>query len=59
VNLQKLACIPIGKPYTDKGKSFTEFCQETQSAGISIHPDCLATITSCGQVNSCSTTGVK
>ena len=58
-NLQRLACIPVGQPYTLKGKSFTEFCQETQNNGVYINPKCLSQITTCSQEDACNnpTTG--
>lgn len=52
-NLKALGCIPQGA-YTDKGKSFTVFCQETETNGVSLNARCLSTITSCAQENSCT-----
>lgn len=55
-HLKTLGCISITAPYTLKGKNFTEFCQETQSNGIDLGPQCLSTITSCNQMDSCAGT---
>jgi DNA transposition AAA+ family ATPase len=51
-----LQCIPTNQPYTKKGKSFTQFCQEKQAQGISIEPKCLSTIVSCDQMDVCTHT---
>lgn len=56
VNLKKLKCIPVDKPYTKKGKSFTQFCEETQAAGIFLNPKCLSEITACDQMDHCTGT---
>ena len=42
IHLKELKCIPTDQPYTKKGKSFTQFCQETQANGIFINPKCLS-----------------
>lgn len=34
--------------------SFEQFCLDTSNAGVELFPACLAGITSCGQVNSCT-----
>jgi hypothetical protein len=47
LNLKTLKCIPEDKPYTKKGKSFSEFCIDTQINGIFINPKCISTIQSC------------
>ncbi len=52
-HLKALGCIPSDKPYTLKGKSFSQFCQETMQNGINLHPDCLSKIVSCNQINVC------
>lgn len=54
VRLKQLGCIPKETPYTNKGKSFTQFCQETMRNGINIAPYCLSRINSCDQINSCT-----
>lgn len=41
-----------GNP-TKKGKSFTDFCKETQQNGIFLNPECLSKITSCDQIDAC------
>ena len=38
---------------TKKGKTFTQFCEETQSAGISLGPECLSKIISCSEIDKC------
>lgn len=49
-NLQALGC-EEGKP-TKRGKSFTEFCVETQKeGGIDLHPKCLSTVKSCDEID--------
>ena len=50
-NLLALGC-PEGEP-TKKGKSFAEFCRETQENGISVNPECLAGIKSCDAISAC------
>lgn len=45
-------CCEVVKP-TLKGKSFTQFCQETQGNLIHIFPQCLSKITSCSQIDTC------
>ena len=57
-NLQKLGCISKDKPFTSKGLSFTQFCQKKQDQGIFLNPACLATITSCNQMDCCTQTKV-
>lgn len=52
-HLKELNCIPKDKPYTLKGKSFTEFCEETMKNGINLSPHCLSQINSCDQMNVC------
>lgn len=54
LNLKKYSCIPNDKPYTAKGKSFTQFCQETQNNGIFLNPKCLSELTDCGVISSCT-----
>lgn len=51
-NLQKLECAE-GKP-TKKGKTFEEFCKETEENKIFLNAECLSTITSCQEVNQCT-----
>lgn len=52
-NLKKLKCIPEGA-YTKKGKTFTQFCEETQKNGVFLNPKCLSTITECNKMKSCT-----
>lgn len=51
--LKELGCISKDAPYTNKGKSFTQFCQETMSNGINLRPKCLSKINSCNEINYC------
>jgi hypothetical protein len=53
-NLQKLGCISTTDPYTTKGKSFEEFCRETQNNQIFINPRCLSSVQSCQEMNGCT-----
>jgi hypothetical protein len=55
-HLQDIGCIPKGKPYTKKGKSFTQFCVETHNNGIFLNPKCLASISTCEQMDVCTNT---
>lgn len=49
-NLLALGC-EEGQP-TKKGKSFTDFCVETQrDGGIDLNPKCLASIKSCDEID--------
>lgn len=48
-HLLAMGCIK--NPYTAAGKSFAVFCRETMANGIDLHPDCLAKITDCAQIN--------
>lgn len=52
INLLRLRC-PEGNP-TKKGKTFSDFCKETQNNGIFLNPKCLATLTDCSQIDSCT-----
>jgi hypothetical protein len=38
---------------TKKGKSFTQFCEETQHAGIALNPGCLSKIIKCEEIDFC------
>lgn len=38
---------------TKKGKNFTQFCEETQNAGIALNPECISKIVSCGDIDKC------
>ena len=53
-HLKDLNCIPKDQPYTKKGKTFTQFCQDKQEQGVFLNPACLATITSCDQMDCCT-----
>lgn len=46
-------CCEVVAP-TQKGKSFTQFCSEKQAQGVRLNPGCLARITSCEQVDVCT-----
>ena len=52
VRLEELKCIK--HEFTPEGKNFALFCQETQSAGIFLNPDCLSKVASCDQVDVCT-----
>ena len=45
-------CCVVGS-HTAKEKSFTEFCRETQEAGIALNPRCLSSILTCDQIDKC------
>lgn len=45
-------CCDMSKP-TLKGKSFTQFCTETMTNGVDLHPRCLSQITKCTDINVC------
>ena len=45
IHLLELKC-EIGQP-TKKGKSFEQFCKETQEAGVFINPRCLVETKTC------------
>ncbi len=38
---------------TKKGKTFKQFCEETQNAGIALNPQCLAAVVTCGEIDKC------
>jgi len=42
---------------TKKGKSFTDFCIETQNNGIYLHPRCLAEARTCEAARACMNEG--
>lgn len=46
-------CCQIVAP-TKKGKGYTQFCQEKQSQGVFLNPKCVANVTSCDQIDSCT-----
>ncbi len=52
-HLKQLKCIPDGA-FTKKGKSFSDFCQETQINGVFVNPKCLSEIVSCDQMDVCT-----
>ena len=60
VNLQQLECIPDDQPYTKKGLSFTQFCEQKHKDGVFLNPKCLATEvtekTTCNYVDVCTGT---
>lgn len=39
---------------TKKGKPFAQFCEEEQSKGVWINPECLSSITDCNDIDSCN-----
>lgn len=45
-------CCRIIEP-TKNGKQFTEFCIETQNAGVALNPKCLSTVKKCEEVDVC------
>lgn len=49
-------CCEIVKP-TSQNKSFTQFCQETQNAGIFLNPACLANVSACSEIDTCTKSG--
>jgi hypothetical protein len=51
-NLVKLGC-DEGRP-TKGGMRFGDVCRELQNAGIGINPSCLASITTCEQIDDCT-----
>lgn len=59
-NLVVNKCIQDDKTFTKRGKSFKEFCEETQNNGIWLNPKCLSNIkadnvSSCqDQMNACT-----
>jgi len=55
-NLNDLRC-ELGNP-TKRGKSFAQFCRETQDNGVSVYPKCLSIITNCDQIDTVTTTGI-
>lgn len=48
-------CCQVVAP-TKLGKSFTTFCNETEANNISLHAQCLSTITTCNQIDICEGT---
>ena len=53
VHLQQLKCIPEG-PFTKKGKTFAEVCEETQAAGVYFNPVCLENVKTCQEIDVCT-----
>lgn len=51
-NLQKLNCVEA--QLTKKGKTFEQFCKETEENKIFLNAECLSIITSCEEVNNCT-----
>jgi len=45
-------CPELGSK-TKKGKTFTQFCQETQNNGIYLHPKCLSEAKDCSAARAC------
>ncbi len=60
VNLQQLECIPDDQPYTKKGLTFTQFCEQKHEDGVFLNPKCLATEvtekTTCSYIDVCTGT---
>lgn len=52
-HLKELRCIPVEFPYTKRGKSFTQFCEETQNSGVYVNPTCLSHVSDCGEIDAC------
>jgi len=46
-------CCKIVAP-TKKGKSFTQVCIELQNNGVFFNPKCIASVTSCDQIDQCT-----
>jgi hypothetical protein len=59
VHLKEIACIPKNEPYTKRGKSFKQFCEETQENGVFLNPKCLTTVNSCEEIDYCTMTRKK
>lgn len=49
---ENLYCCEVVRD-TLKHKSFSEFCIETQNAGIALNPACLSKIVKCEEIDSC------
>lgn len=60
INLQQLECIPDDEPYTKKGLTFTQFCEQKHKDGVFLNPKCLATEvnekTTCSYIDVCTGT---
>ena len=60
INLQQLECIPDDQPYTKKGLTFTQFCEQKHEDGVFLNPKCLATEvtekTTCSYIDVCTGT---
>jgi hypothetical protein len=52
-HLKDLKCISATEPYTKKGLSFTQFCNEIQKSGVFINPKCLSEIKKCDEQDAC------
>jgi hypothetical protein len=48
----KIACPAVAAP-TKKGKTFAQWCVETQDNGINMNPKCLARAKSCDDADRC------
>lgn len=48
----KVVCPEVAAP-TKKGKTFTQWCVETQDNGINLNPTCLVTAKSCSEADAC------
>jgi len=63
INLQQLDCIPDDQPYTKKGLTFTQFCEQKHEDGVFLNPKCLATEvtekTTCSYVDVCTGTAKR
>ena len=53
-HLKELDCISKTNPFTKKGKSFGEFCEETQENGIKLNTSCLINIKACDEMDICT-----
>lgn len=51
-NANQYCCAVVAS--TKKGKQFAQFCDEEQAKGVSVNPECLATITTCDDIDSCT-----
>lgn len=46
-------CCQVDAP-TKLGESYTNFCIKKQAQGINLNPQCVASVTSCDQIDKCT-----
>lgn len=46
-------CCVVVAP-TKKGKTFSQFCEEEQAKGVNVNPQCLASATTCDNIDLCT-----